>query len=152
MNPHAFRAEFEASLAPVDLRLLAGCRLEAALRQVRQGCCTTQWPHGVARRFIAALIVELLLQLLEQNAGRVVHLRRSHDQPALMDRQQGGHWHLPPVWRPLLLAQPVAHCLAVQLQQGRNRRNRLPLRVQLDALLPTFLEDHSMLRVRLRPE
>ena len=143
-----FLAQAHPHLAPVDLRLLTGPSLEAALRERTCRRLLAQWPHGAAHGLVAASETVARLQLLVQDPRRVAHLRRTLLEPRAVRIQQRLALARAPVPLPAPLAHAPAHGLAVQPRRTRNRRHRHPTRPQAVNLFPTLLANHRFLRAQ----
>ena len=108
-----------------------------------------QRPHRIAHRVVATPITTLCTQLLEQNARRIVHLRRPFGEPVRMRGQQRSARRRPRVRRPSLFRQRCAHRLAVQSGRSGDLRHRLPFAPHATYFLPPLPADHRLLRALL---
>ena len=139
-------AVVDPRLAPVDLALLARRRLEAHRRPLCGLVHVPQGPHEALHRFIAAAVAPALAQLLEEDARRVLDLRR----PALQIRQVLGEQGVgspgPCVGLPRSPPQDAPHGLPVQPHLPGDLRLRSPLDVKQPVhLSPAVLTDHAPL-------
>ena len=136
----------DAGLAPVDLALLARRGLEAHRRPLRGLLDIPQGPHEALHRFIAAAVAPALAQLLEENTGRVLDLRRPTLQIRRVLSEQGVGRLGPRVGVPRLRLKNRPHGLPVQPHVPGDVRLRPPLDVEEPVhLSPVVLTDHAPL-------
>ena len=135
------RTQPDPRLAPVNLALQPGWRLEPRPRHTRVQLRLPQRPHEPLHRLVAAPVLPTS-ELLEQHLRRVTDLGRPSPQVLRVRGQQRVDPRRPPVRLPLRLSQTPAHGLAVQIQRTRNRPNRRTLARPTTNLLPPVLSDH----------
>src|SRR3989454_7190238 len=138
--------EVDPRLPPVDLALLARRGLKAHRRPLRGLLRRPQGPHEALHRLIAAAVAPRPAQLLEQDARRVLDLRRAAPQVRRVLGQQRVRALGTRVGPPRLRLENAADRLAIHRQLCGDLRLRPPLNVEQPMdLPPAVLADHSSL-------
>jgi hypothetical protein len=143
---HGAGPEVDARLAPVDLALLPRRSLEPDRRALGRLLDRAQGTDEALDRLVAAPILPLAPQFLEQDLCRVLDLRGPLAQVLGVLRKQRVASLGPAVGLPRLLLQDRLHGLAIEIQAPSDLGLRLPLQVEppMD-LPPRFLTDHQSL-------
>lgn len=145
------RAEVHARLAPVNLALRSGRRLETSLSQLVGRYLDAQRPYEELHRLVAPRVAVLLAELLEQDPRRVAHLRRPPAEKVRAPGEQRVAALGAPIRLPAILPQAATHGLAVEIEAPCDLPDRHLLAGQPADLLPSILSDHPHLPGLLEP-
>src|SRR5262245_33754984 len=142
MQGDGLAAEVDPRLAPLDLTLPAGRRLEPHRGPLGRLLDPPERADEAFDRLVAPPVLALPAQLLEEDARRVLHRRRPLPEILPVFREQGVTTLRSAVRLPARLAQDRAHGLTVQIQPPGDRRLGLPLHMEQPVNLPPCLLTH----------